>query len=210
MNESFDGLAQQADSAPHEIRKIYDDWAPDYDVKLRQWGYEAPEIAATRLADLVAQDVAVLDVGCGTGLVGVKLQAAGFARIVGVDFSEESLAVAKARNIYQAVRPVDLTRLPTDIETGAYGALVCIGVMSYLPDVEALAREFCRVTTPGAGIILTQRSDIFDARGTQAAFDTLAAEGLWEEVEVTGDRPYLPGNPEFEGVDVRYCVFRRQ
>jgi hypothetical protein len=81
--------------------------------------------------------------------------------------------------------------------------------MSYLPAIEATCREFCRVVRPGGAIVLTQRDDIFTARDTQSAFDALSGAGLWEQIAVTEARPYLPHNPEFDGVGVRYCVFRR-
>ena len=125
------------------------------------------------------------------------------------DLSPASIAKASVRGVYRSANVVDLSRLPSSMADASYGALVCVGVMSYLPDTEAICREFCRLTVPGAPIVVTQRDDLFTGRDTQGAFDLLSRDGLWQQIEVTGPLPYLPGNPEFEGVGVHYCVFKR-
>ncbi|MCA8928021.1 MAG: class I SAM-dependent methyltransferase [Alphaproteobacteria bacterium] len=209
MAPVFDNLRGRSDSRPDAIRKLYDEWADDYDATLTAWGYEAPTIAAGRLAELVPAETLVLDAGCGTGLSGQALYRAGFHTLVGVDFSAESLVLAARRRVYRDLLAVDLTQPPLPFADGAFGAVVCVGVLSYLPEVEAICRDFCRLTRPGGAIVLTQRSDLFGPRGTQQAFDRLVGEGLWQPIEVTGPEPYLPGNPEFEGIGVRYGVFRR-
>ena len=207
--QPFDSLMDQADKASGDVREVYDAWASDYDKDLAEWGYDAPETAAGFLRDLVPGDVPVLDAGCGTGMTGVALKEAGFQRITGIDYSADSVALARRREIYEALSVVDLTALPTAFPDGAFGGLICVGVMSYLPAIEATCREFCRLVEPGGAIVLTQRADIFTERDTQGAFDAVARAGLWQQVEVTEPRPYLPGNPEFDGVGVRYGVFRR-
>ena len=204
----YDGLSERSDSDPDSVRRLYDDWAIEYDATLNDWHYEAPRVTSEYLRSLCKSDGRILDAGCGTGLVGAALKMAGFTRIVGVDFSEESLKVAEATAAYEAIEAVDLTALPTSLPSDAFDAVVCIGVMSYLPEVEAVCREFCRVARAGAVIVFTQRSDLFESRDTTGACERLEAEGLWERIEVTARRAYLPGNPEFEGLDVHYCVFR--
>lgn len=207
--QPFESLMDQADRASADVRQVYDDWAADYDKDLIAWGYDAPETAASLLRPLVAADAPILDAGCGTGMTGVALKEAGFQNITGIDYSADSIVLARRRNIYADLSTVDLTALPAPFEDAAFGGLICVGVMSYLSEIEATCREFCRVVRPGGAIVLTQRDDIFTARDTQGAFDAVERAGLWEQVEVTEARPYLPNNPEFDGVGVRYCVFRR-
>ncbi len=210
MQTAVEKLKEKAESNPEDVRHLYDDWADDYDQSLLEWGYEAPSVAAAYIRDLAPPDAFVLDAGCGTGLSGEALNRAGFDNIVGVDFSADSLALAEKRGVYCKTLTFDLTQMPLPFGAEGFGAIVCVGVMSYLPNVEAVCREFCRVTRPGGIIVLTQRSDLFDSRNTQQAFDTLTGEGLWEQIEVTDARPYLPGNPEFNGIGVHYGVFRRR
>ena len=208
----YDNLLSQAGSEPSYVRQIYDEWASDYDRNLADWGYEAPVVGAAKLRAMAGDAVgaaAVLDAGCGTGLTGEALRAAGFQTIDGADLSEDSLALAGQRGIYRDLSAVDFTQLPSPLTAGGYDAVFCVGVMSYLPDTGSMVREFCRLTKPGGPILLTQRSDIFDDRGDAETFAMLETEGLLKIVEITGPMPYLPGNPEFVGVGVRYCSFER-
>jgi len=204
-----EGLALQHVSDSNEIRSLYDDWASDYEADIATWGYEAPTVAAGLLQAHAETEAQIIDVGCGTGLVGAALAGAGFHDVVGIDGSSASLDLAAKTGNYRALTEHDLTDLPLSLPEEHFGGLICVGVMTYLPDVAATCREFVRIVEPGAYIVLTQRTDLFDSRNTQEAFDELAADGTWTIIEVTGPMPYLPKHPEYQGIDVRYGVFRR-
>jgi predicted TPR repeat methyltransferase len=91
----------------------------------------------------------LLDVGYGTGLVGKALRTLGrTARIKGLDISQTSLRVADQTGAYNQLEAADLQQ-PLTIGDNAFEVLVCVGVMTYLPDVEAVRREFARVVRPG-------------------------------------------------------------
>jgi predicted TPR repeat methyltransferase len=145
----------------------------------------------------------VLDVGCGTGLVGRALRARGFAgRIRGLDISQVSLGIAGRCGAYASVAQADLQqRLPFGDDS--FDVLVCVGVMTYLPEVEAVWREFARVARPGGLVVATQREDLWRTRTCQAVVDLLENEGVWTPLEVTGPAPYLPdgygGTPSVDG-----------
>lgn len=193
----------------HEVAERYDRWADEYDTDIRSWSYAAPEIVAEIAAAHVAPESSVLDAGCGTGLVGTALRAAGLCgEIVGIDVSAASLRIAERTGAYTSVAVADLQQsLPAADDR--FGAVVCVGVMTYVPDVEAAWREFARVVRPGGVVVVTQRDDLWEPRGCQAAIDRLAAEGVWTPVEITGPQPYLPGNTEGMGpVGVRYVTAR--
>jgi SAM-dependent methyltransferase len=204
-----EGLAAQHAGDPSAVKAIYNDWSSTYDNDTTAWGYEAPDIASGLLAALVSTDAQVLDAGCGTGQVGAALAARGFHDVVGIDLSAESLDVAAASSNYRAVTEVDLGSLPTPLLDDSFSALICVGVMTYFPDVESICREFCRIIEPFGTIVLTQRTDLFESRNTQTAFDALEQDQTWKILEVTPERPYLPQHPEYEGIEVRYGVFER-
>ena len=202
-------LAEQHKSGPDAIRSIYDDWSNSYDEDITSWGYEAPEVAARLLGDRATPEVQILDVGCGTGRVGAALKELGFHDVFGVDLSSPSLDTAAATGAYRAVNEEDFTQLPTSLTDASFSALICVGVLTYLPNVEDVCREFCRVVESRSPIVLTQRTDLFVERNTQFAFDRLVDDGLWEIVDVSPASPYLPGHDEYQGIDVHYCVFER-
>jgi len=182
----------QGTSDPDEVAGRYDDWAQGYDDDLASWSYQAPAVVTETVVSRLPEVGSVLDVGCGTGLVGRALRARGLAgRIVGLDISQASLEIAERSGAYDSVQQADLQqRLP--IEHGSVDAVVCVGVMTYLPEVEAVWREFARVARPGGLVVVTQREDLWDTRECQAVVDRLHDEGVWTAPEITGPAPYLP------------------
>ena len=143
----------QGTSDPGEVAARYDEWAKGYDGDLASWSYQAPTVVAETVVSRHPESGSVLDVGCGTGLVGRALRARGFAgQIVGLDISEASLEVARQCGAYDSVEQADLQqRLP--LEDDSVDALVCVGVMTYLPEVETVWREFARVARPGGLVV---------------------------------------------------------
>jgi ubiquinone/menaquinone biosynthesis C-methylase UbiE len=177
---------------PREVAERYDEWAESYDGDLASWSYRAPGVVAEAVVTRHPDARSVVDVGCGTGLVGTALRARGCsARIVGLDISQASLRVARGTGAYDVLTLADLQQ-PLDVPDNAVDALVCAGVMSYLPDVEAVWREFARVVRAGGLVVVTQREDLWEPRGCQDVVDRLAADGVWTALDIGGPAPYLP------------------
>jgi predicted TPR repeat methyltransferase len=182
----------QGTSDPREVANRYDDWAQSYDDDLVAWSYQAPQVVAETVLSRHPAADSVLDVGCGTGMVGRALRARGFAgRLHGLDISQASLEVARQSGAYDAAEPADLQQ-PLPLADNSVDAVVCVGVMTYLPEVEAVWREFARVVRPGGLVVVTQREDLWEERHCQAVIDRLAADGVWTELDVTGPAAYLP------------------
>jgi predicted TPR repeat methyltransferase len=191
-----------------EVSRFYDDWAERYDGDLGEWAYEAPD-AATRLLLAHGAGDHVLDAGCGTGLVGRALRRGGYdGRLVGLDVSAASLEQAAGSGVYTSVQMGDLQR-PLEFDDDAFSGLICVGVMTYVPHVDAAWREFARVVAPGGVVVATQREDLWDERGCRSVVDAMATEGVWTPIEVTDALPYLPGNDDYaDEIGVHYVVAR--
>ena len=101
-----------------ETEAYYDAWAENYDDTLAQWNYQSPTIVATMLKQEVPPDGHVLDAGCGTGLSGKALHAAGFRRITGIDISQASLDVAAQAGVCERLIQVNMQQVPLPLETG--------------------------------------------------------------------------------------------
>ena len=182
----------QGTSDAHEVAGRYDEWAESYDDDLASWSYQAPPVVAETIVSRQPTAASVLDVGCGTGLVGRALRARGYAgRITGLDISRTSLQVAHKTGAYDTLEPADLQQ-PLAVEANGVDALVCVGVMTYLPDVEAVWREFARVVRSGGLVVATQREDLWEPRDCQGVIDRLETEGVWTPLDVSGPAPYLP------------------
>jgi predicted TPR repeat methyltransferase len=188
----IDDWLYQGPTDAQQVAGRYDEWAASYDADLASWSYKAParvaETALTRLPDAGS----ILDVGCGTGMVGSALRAKGYeGQLLGLDISEASLRVAEGTGVYDRLETADLQQ-PLQVTENSVNVLVCVGVMTYLPDVEAVWREFARVVRSGGLVIATMREDLWEPRDCQGVIDQLEVDGVWKSLEVTGPAPYLP------------------
>jgi len=121
--------------------------------------YAAPEIVEQRLRTRAALAARPgergLDVGCGPGLLACELarEVGAAGRIVGLDSSEDMLALARARTEREGVadrvelRRGDATRL--DFPAGSFDFVTAVQVYLYVPDVERALGEAARVLRPG-------------------------------------------------------------
>lgn len=134
---------------------IYDEWADTYDANLLgDFGYTGHTIAAEALLERITDTHAsIVDYGCGTGLVGERLHAAGYPAIDGVDYSPSMLDICREKGSYRAMIKADLTR-PLDIPDATYDAMICAGVMGAGHLVPEHFAELFRTVKPGGPIIL--------------------------------------------------------
>jgi predicted TPR repeat methyltransferase len=191
-DDSIGDWLHQGTSDPGEVAQRYDAWAVSYDHDLTDWSYQAPAVVAETVLARQPSARSVLDVGCGTGLVGRALRARGFeGHLRGLDISQASLDRARESGAYDLVEQADLQQR-LGVDDDSVDAVVCVGVMTYLPDVEAVWREFARVSRPGGLVVATQREDLWDERGCQSILDRGQDEGVWTPLDVTGPAPYLP------------------
>ena len=107
MNDQENPLdALYTEGAVTDTAGLYDDWAERYEADLEAIGYAAADRCAAALAGADPDRRSpVVDLGCGTGLSGEALKAAGFAEIDGYDFSEGMLKLARRKKLLPGCRP---------------------------------------------------------------------------------------------------------
>jgi predicted TPR repeat methyltransferase len=145
------------------VRHLFDQFAADYDVRMRgRLGYAAPGILrdlAGMLLDPTRRDFAVLDLGCGTGLSGVAFKPIA-KRLVGVDLSPRMLAKARQLKIYDALIEGDVERPAVE---GVFDIVIAADVLVYLGDLDAVfAVAHERLTADGLWLFTTERGDGID------------------------------------------------
>lgn len=204
-----DGWLTSAPTEPAEVRRFYDQWADRYDGDLADWDYRAPARLAAMLVEFGDADADVLDAGCGTGLSGRAIRAAGCTgRVVGIDVSAPSLERAAASGAYDETHEGDLNA-EIDFPDDRFGLLACVGVLTYVPDVERCWREFARVVRPGGVVACSQRDDIWHERGCDAVLDRLVSERVVEVLALSEAEPYLPATgDEMATIGARYLALR--
>ncbi|MEM8787911.1 MAG: methyltransferase domain-containing protein [Pseudomonadota bacterium] len=111
-------------------RAFYDAWSDSYDREVADNGYATPgRIADALLRFQTDRNAPVLDLGCGTGISGAALRAAGFSVLDGSDFSAEMLALARAKGIYRKLMQADMTD-PMPFADAAYATIAAVGVLN--------------------------------------------------------------------------------
>ena len=205
-----EGLMDQSLGDSSKVRAYYDGWTKSYEQDVLSWGYQAPAVAVEFLSSRVEPEAQILDAGCGTGLVGQALKAKGYHDVVGVDLSPDSLDLAAKTQSYRALAEADFTDLPVNLTDASFGALLSVGVLSYLANVEDVLREFCRVVEPSGLIVVTERTDLFAERNSGEIFESLEEDGSWKILTITEPQTYIPGHPEFAEIGVHFGVFERQ
>jgi predicted TPR repeat methyltransferase len=149
-----------------ECKDVYKDWANSYDsTMVGELKYSAPDSIAKSLQEfLPSRTASILDLGCGTGLVGSSLSALDYVNIDGVDFSEEMLAVADKLNVYGDLKLADLTK-PTGIPSANYDAAVCAGLFTYGHLDSTCLEEIFRVIKKGGLFAAAIREQIYEEMG---------------------------------------------
>ena len=200
-DEDFDSLkVGSTDTAA--IESYYDEWADDYNQNLQEWNYRAPAEAADQLAFHLSNVSIVLDVGCGTGLFAKALVRKCKCAITGIDISAASLVKARNLDIYSDLRRCDLQKPRLPFDTSQFDAVAAVGVMTYIAEPGALLTEMCRIVKPSGHILFTHRDDRWKEQGFDALMKELEASGIWEILDISDPRPYLPRNAEF-GDDIK-------
>jgi SAM-dependent methyltransferase len=144
------------------INATYRDWADSYDKDLDGFGYVAPEISTSLLAEGLGETRGpVFDAGCGTGRCGLLLAGLGFDTIDGVDFSPEMLSLAQDSGAYRRLEIADLSQR-LDFPDNTYQAVLSVGVYRTLFK-DIFMQEALRILEPQGLIVMTCRSHYFEA-----------------------------------------------
>ena len=88
-----------------ELVYRYDEWADTYDSETSGVWKVVPVAVAAMLEQHVPNKASrILDVGAGTGLVGVALSELGYRNVIGADISSEMIAKAAEKGVYRDLR----------------------------------------------------------------------------------------------------------
>ncbi len=187
-----------------EGAQLYREWAETYDrTMLDGLGYVSPRHLTALFARHVSwRDRPILDLGCGTGLVGAALTDWGFNIVDGLDLSVDMMAVAERRGRYRHLIAADLND-PLPIATGRYGATICNGTFTSGHVGAGCLAEVARVIEPGGLLVCAVHHSVWEPLGFSTEFARLAAAGAIVEVEIVESAYYQSST----ATDGRLCVF---
>jgi len=173
-----------------DFRQVYREWADTYDHDLvHEFGYQAPQAAVACLrTHLTSLDSTILDMGCGTGLVGQLLHDAGYRTIDGLDLSPEMLAKANGRGVYRSLDEADLAQ-DLALEP-VYDAIICVGVFSHQPSQPFdLAKLFAGLKPDGTLIATVNGKGWLEIGWDELLKKSAHRQGF--HIEAISDIPYL-------------------
>ena len=131
----------------------------------RLWWYRAlhDRVLAVLQANFTDRsNLAILDVGCGTGGLLAVLQQQGYKSLAGLDGSADAVRFCRQRGF--AVTFIDLTRLDTLGSQTQYDVIICNDVLCYIPepDLPVLLIRLAQLLKPGGLFISNNNAfDVF-------------------------------------------------
>lgn len=166
------------------VRSTFDSHADEFEDLLRnQLEYRAPEIIMERLSPrLPASPLAILDIGCGTGLCAPLLKP--FAStLTGIDLSGPMLRKARERALYDELEEVELTQYLQG-QHDRFDLIVGADTLIYLGALEQAFAAVAGALRPGGLCavsleLLDAADSAVDGAGTQHATYELGPSGRY-------------------------------
>jgi ubiquinone/menaquinone biosynthesis C-methylase UbiE len=103
----------------------------------------------------------VLDAGCGSGVFTARLADAG-ADVVGVDLSEEMLAVARDRVPDGRFLQADVADGLDELDADGFDVVLCQHVLSHVESLETPFEAFARVLEDGGTLVVSTHNPVRD------------------------------------------------
>lgn len=190
--------ALKLDGKADSIKDYYALWSRTYDQDLAG-DHVAPDYLAQQLQHWLRQHrpslfiphAAVMDVGCGTGLVGRALHEIGFLTIDGVDLSPEMIEQAAKLKIYRALAAdLDINHPPAAHWHNKYDIVTCCGVFT-LGHVEPQSLLNMGLFVKPQGLLLaTTRTAYYEQSEFQAVHNQAVESGAVSLLQLVKDAPY--------------------
>lgn len=188
MPTPTDGMmaALQNLSSPEEARAHFDQWAPSYDTDITEaCGYIGPNLIANAFGkDQISRSVSILDVGCGTGLIGEELKKRGYLSLYGADFSEAMRQEAEKKDVYRRLIAADFSKR-TNILDGVYDLVIAVDCFGRGQMTADSFNELIRLVRRGGQIYALVESAFFEAGNFPAAIADLERRDRWTIDRIT-------------------------
>ncbi|UTH74720.1 methyltransferase domain-containing protein [Chromobacterium sp. IIBBL 290-4] len=161
---AFGGADAPAACAEAYVGSAFDAAAPSFEQDLARLRYRGPQWLTECLARHApgGRALSALDLGCGTGLAGERLQPY-VGRLDGVDLSGGMLAQAQAKGIYASLAQAELRAFLRSAGR-RWQLIACMDTLTYLGDLDEVFACLARQTEAG-GLLLFCVERLGDAAG---------------------------------------------
>jgi predicted TPR repeat methyltransferase len=156
MRAACGGQDVPARASPEYVATTFDSFAASFEAKLQLLSYRAPALVAAMLQESglePSKQFEVLDAGCGTGLCG-PLLAPYARRLLGVDLSEGMLALAREKQIYDALVTSELTDYLRD-QPETFDVIASADTLVYFGELESVVAAAATALRPNGLFVFT-------------------------------------------------------
>ncbi len=130
---SFEGSNHSANDI--YAQKLFDNFANNYEKTISQLDYQLPQKIHQILGNISGT---ILDLGCGTGLIGEAISSPNNT-LIGVDISANMLQLAQQKNIYKALHHQDISQFMKHHQK-QFDYIIAGDVFCYLSDLSEIIR----------------------------------------------------------------------
>ncbi len=199
----YKNLDIREESNDEKIKLVYEEWAQNYDLDNNDVLGTVSQPNCVKLVsnELEDKNVEIVDVGCGTGLVGEHLRIFGFTNFDGVDISKKMIELAKARGYRKLLLGSLNESLPIDKDN--YDVTFCVGVFTHGHVKSDRLSELIRITKPGGLICFTVNEGVFEEYGFKNTIARYDNEKKWEVLTLRRSKYMI--KKQVEGY---YCLAR--
>jgi len=138
------------------VARSFDSLAEEYDQQCRDKAYPGPAVVHEVLTESlgnIGSSVSILDLGCGTGLLGPVLRPLA-SELVGVDLSEQMLNKARATSAYDLLEHADALDY-LGRHHSEFDIIVAAGVFHYFGELSPLLRHCFEALRPNGLLLFT-------------------------------------------------------
>ena len=181
----YDSLDLSESENKKKLLDIYQKWAALYDKDNDDelGTVSQPNSVQTFQRYVKDKSKYIIDVGCGTGLVGLQLKKLGYKNFDGVDLSQEMIDIAIDRG-YASLFLGNLNEtLP--IKSNQYEAAICVGVFTHGHVGPSRLEELTRIVKPGGILCFTVNEDVYESYGFDEAIKSQELAGVWKVLELS-------------------------
>ena len=199
----YDNLDLTHSHNDEDLQVVYKEWAPAYDHDNDNLLGTVSQPLSVQIFQEYIKDklLRIIDVGCGTGLVGVELEKGGFSNFDGIDISQEMIDIAKQRSYSKLLIGSLNDSLPC--ENNEYDAALCVGVFTHGHVSSDRLDELVRIVKSGGIICFTVNEGVYDSYGFDSKIKNLESTNIWKILEIRKNDYMTKKN--IKGI---YCVVK--
>eukprot|EP01041_Mallomonas_annulata_P011979 gene11979-25087_t len=170
-------------SDPEYIRQLFDDYKDDYDKHAKKLMYAAPRVIRSEMANIyktkyekemekrisekplyfaptylsyMEKSLDILDLGCGTGLVGKWMK--DYAKnMIGIDISEEMINKSRSKMLYTDLQVNTIEKYLNEckMKSKTFDLVIAADVFQYIGDLKETISKCVEAVRPGGYLIFT-------------------------------------------------------